>query len=409
MPSAANRLLVLDDEVAICRWIARVAADRGFEVTTTQDADELARLYDAVQPTLVLLDLVLGSRDGIQVLRGLAASGRRAPIVLMSGLDGRVLSCASRLGQALDLDISAAVLKPLALEDLRTLLDAHRHDEASTPSVDRGPIAPAAGPHAPTLHGVLDTAALVVHYQPQRDMRDGALAGAEALVRWQHPDLGLVSPGSFLARAERSGFMRALTMAVLRESVAQCRRWADRGHHVPIAVNLSPVLLEDLALPDEIERVTLEAGLVPGLVTLELTESAAIARWEAAMDVLTRLRLKGFRLALDDFGVGFSSLLELQHMPFTEVKIDRSFVAEAASDPTAHAIVDAVVGLGRRLSLRIVAEGIETPDAWSLVRGAGCDVGQGFLVSRPLPPAAFDAFLAETPRKARLQRRAAAS
>jgi EAL domain-containing protein (putative c-di-GMP-specific phosphodiesterase class I) len=189
--------------------------------------------------------------------------------------------------------------------------------------------------------------------------------------------------------------MRALTMAVLRDSVIQCRRWAKAGFSVPIAVNLSPLLLDDLRLPDEIARITLEGGVRPSQITLEITESAAMTKRRIAMDVLTRLRLKGFRLALDDFGVGFSSLLELQHMPFTEVKIDRSFVADADTDPSARAIVDAVVGLGHRLSMRIVGEGIETNAAWQLLRAAGCDVGQGYFVSRPLDVPAFDQFLAK--------------
>src|SRR4030095_16793094 len=146
----------------------------------------------------------------------------------------------------------------------------------------------------------------------------------------------------------------------------------------------------DLSLPDEIARVTLEGGVRPAQVTLEITESAAMTKRRIAMDVLTRMRLQGFRLALDDFGVGFSSLLELQHMPFTEVKIDKSFVADADTDPSARAIVDAVVGLGARLSMRIVGEGIETQAAWHLLRAAGCDVGQGFFVSRPLDVPAFD-------------------
>jgi EAL domain-containing protein (putative c-di-GMP-specific phosphodiesterase class I) len=234
-------------------------------------------------------------------------------------------------------------------------------------------------------------------------MADGAIAGAEALVRWQHPEVGLLSPAAFLARAERTGFVRALTAAVLSESLRQFRRWSAAGHHVPVAVNLSPVLLDDLSLPDEIERLTLEGGVAPADVTLEVTESVAVARRQLAMDVLTRLRLKGFRLALDDFGVGFSSLIELQHMPFTELKIDKSFVAEAVSDPSARAIVDAVIGLAHRLSLRIVAEGIETQPIWSLLKAAGCDVGQGFLISRPLDTAGFDAFLARRESRPRVR------
>lgn len=392
-----DRVLVLDDEVGVCRWTARVARQCGYDVVTTQNPEEFSGAYTTFRPTLILLDLVLGAGDGVEVLRQLAAAGCRAPIVLMSGLDERVLSSASRLGQALALDIAGAALKPLALGDLRALFEAHRArpDATQVNGLLAGPTASDVARSSPVA---LETRALVVHYQPQRRLSDGLVAGAEALVRWRHPEAGLLGPAAFLERAERSGFVRALTTSVIADSVRQCRRWADAGHRVPVAVNLSAVLLDDLNLPDEIARLTLEAGVSPADVTLEVTESVAIARRQLAMDVLTRLRLKGFRLALDDFGVGFSSLLELQHMPFTDVKIDKSFVAEASTDPSARAIVDAVAGLGRRLSLRIVAEGIETQAAWSLVRAAGCDVGQGYLISRPLDVAAFDGFLARESR-----------
>jgi EAL domain-containing protein (putative c-di-GMP-specific phosphodiesterase class I)/ActR/RegA family two-component response regulator len=403
MPRVSNRVLVLDDEAAVRRWVSRVAEQCGYDVAATESPEAFTDACVSFEPTLILLDLVLGSCDGIEVLRRLAQTRSRTPIVLMSGLDERVLSSASRLGQALDLNIVGAVLKPLTLGDLRALLDEQRL---------AGPVSAPLDPPKPTREpvddagasfGALDTSALVVHFQPQCRMGDGSVAGAEALVRWQHPERGLVSPAAFLARAERSGFIRALTAAVLRESVRQCRRWAAAGHHVPVAVNLSPALLDDLSLPDQIEQLTIDGGVSPADVTLEVTESVAMSRRQVAMDVLTRLRLKGFRLALDDFGVGFSSLLELQHMPFTEVKIDKSFVAEARDDAAARAIVDAVIGLGRRLSLRIVAEGIETQPIWALVRTAGCDVGQGFFISRPIDADAFDRFLSTRTLRSRVR------
>lgn len=393
-----NRVLVLDDEAGVCRWVARVAAQSGYATATTQDPDELAGFLDSFDPTLILLDLVLGSRDGVEVLRQLAAARCRAPIVLMSGLDERVLNSASRLGQSLDLEIAGAVLKPLSLADLRSLFDARRREVSASAAASELGSVELEPPQWATRDTALETSALVVHYQPQRRLSDGLIAGAEALVRWRHPEAGLLPPASFLPRAERTGFVRALTTAVVGASVAQCRRWSDEGRHVPVAINLSPVLLDDLSLPDAIERIVLDAGVSPADVTLEVTESVAIARRQLAMDVLTRLRLKGFGLALDDFGVGFSSLVELQHMPFTEVKIDKSFVSDAASDASARAIVEAITGLGRRLSLRIVAEGIETAAAWSMVCAAGCDVGQGYLISRPLDVDAFDGFIAREDR-----------
>jgi EAL domain-containing protein (putative c-di-GMP-specific phosphodiesterase class I) len=403
-----NRVLVLDDEVTVCRWVARVATQCRFEVTTTQEADEFKALCESFEPSLILLDLVLGSRDGIEVLRALAAASSRVPIVLMSGLDERVLNSASRLGQALDLQIAGAVLKPLALGDLRALFDTHRCQALAEPIAEVPLLAEAAASTSSGPHGVLDASALVVHYQPQCWMANAAVAGAEALVRWQHPDLGLVAPSTFLQRAERTGFMRALTCAVLSDAVGQCRRWASAGHKVPVSVNLSPGLLDDLTLPDDIERITLAAGVSPADVTLEVTESVAVARRQLAMDVLTRLRLKGFRLALDDFGVGFSSLLELQHMPFTDLKIDKSFVFDAVGDASARAIVDAVIGLGHKLSLRIVAEGIENDETWTLLRDAGCDVGQGYLLSPPVDAVSFNRFLVRQHRASRPRVRVAA-
>lgn len=392
MASHPNRLLVLDDEVSVCRWVARIASQSGFEVATTQKVEAFRALHESFRPTLILLDLVLGSGDGVEVLRSLASARSRVPIVLMSGLDERVLSSASRLGQSLDLDIVGVVMKPLTLGELRALFERHRRTTAVTPAA--GAPAPADtddGPDGP--YGVLDASALVVHYQPQCRMDDGSMAGAEALVRWRHPDLGLMAPATFLARAERNGFMRALTCAVMREAVGQCRRWAASGHRVPVSVNLSPGLLDDLSLPDEIEDVTTGAGVSPSDVTLEVTESVAISRRQSAMDVLTRLRLKGFRLALDDFGVGFSSLLELQHMPFTDLKIDKSFVFDADADGSARAIIDAVINLGHKLSLQIVAEGVETTATWDRLREAGCDVAQGYLLSPPVDVTDFEAFL----------------
>ena len=333
---------------------------------------------------------------------GSPRAGSRAPIVLMSGLDERVLSSASRLGQALDLDIVGAVLKPLALGDCAacsTRTREERRSSRSRPARCRrdGDADPTSGPH-----GVLETSALVVHYQPQcgdgrrRDRRRrsaGALAASRS---------GLVAPAHVSrARGAQPASCARSPCAVLRDSVRNAGAGPTAGYHVPVAVNLSPALLDDLSLPDEIERVTLEAGVRPADVTLEVTESVAIARRQLAMDVLTRLRLKGFRLALDDFGVGFSSLLELQHMPFTELKIDKSFVADAGDRPSARAIVDAVIGLGHRLSLRIVAEGIETQAAWTLVRTAGCDVGQGYLHQ----PSARRAGLRRLPRRGSRSRR----
>jgi EAL domain-containing protein (putative c-di-GMP-specific phosphodiesterase class I)/FixJ family two-component response regulator len=390
MPDARNRLLVVDDEPAVCRVVRRVGELAGFRVSVCHDVEGFESAYAAFEPTVLFLDLLLGPHDGVEILRALAARGSRTPVILASGMDERVLHSAARLAASLDLTVVAELKKPMSVATLRDALESCWHAEDGS-----GDHAPAHAALAPgeELAGALETNALTVHYQPQVSIADGHLAGMEALVRWNHPTKGLIGPAAFMARAERGRFVRSLTGFVLRSALSQAVRTAASGHDLRVSVNLSPTLLDELTLPDAIDRIVAEAGVHPSRLTLEITEGVAVSRPQHAIDVLTRLRLKGFGLALDDFGIGFSSLSELQHMPFTEVKIDKSFVMDAATDPSARAIVDAVIGLAHRLSLRVVAEGIENEAAWTLLKHAGCDIGQGYFISPPLDAAELERFL----------------
>jgi diguanylate cyclase (GGDEF)-like protein len=242
------------------------------------------------------------------------------------------------------------------------------------------------------LRRALTNDQLLLHYQPKISLSTGDLVGTEALVRWQHPTRGLVYPDDFVAVAERTSLIGPLTRYVLAEAISQARRWADAGTPLPVSVNLSAYNLLDEQLPNQIAALLLRHGVPPALLVLEVTESAIMTDPERASRLLRTLSDFGVRISIDDFGAGYTSLRQLKTLPISELKIDRSFItniADAAND--AH-IVHSIIDLGHNLGLTIVAEGVETAQAATLLTELGCDVAQGYHYSRPLDRAAFDAW-----------------
>ena len=248
------------------------------------------------------------------------------------------------------------------------------------------------------LRKALERDELELHYQPKVALQAGAaqpgatrtqagaVKGVEALVRWRHPVEGLLPADDFLPMAERTGLIVPLTAVVMRMALAQCRAWLDAGWHIPVAVNLSVRGLLDPQLPLTVAQL-LETYQVPSeMLTLEITESSVMSDVPRAMPVLERLARSGISLSVDDFGTGYSSLAYLRRLPVSEVKIDKSFVQEMAVDESDAAIVETILGLARHLRLRVVAEGVEDERTRDRLAAMGCDVAQGYLFSRPVPP-----------------------
>jgi diguanylate cyclase (GGDEF)-like protein len=235
------------------------------------------------------------------------------------------------------------------------------------------------------LRRAIDSRELVVLYQPQVDLRDGAVRGAEALVRWRHPERGLLTPDNFLAAAEQSGLMRILTRLVLEESLEQLKGWRGSGLDVGLAINISARDLADARFPEEVAHALADHGVEPSWLELEVTESVLLSDRLRATRMLDRLVAQGVRIAIDDFGVGYSSLGQLKSLPANVLKIDRSFVSNMESDRSDEAIVSATIELAHRLDLDVVAEGIETAGHLARLQAAGCDFGQGHFLGRPLP------------------------
>ena len=235
------------------------------------------------------------------------------------------------------------------------------------------------------LRLALERRELVVHFQPQFDLRRGEVRSAEALIRWQHPTRGLLEPGAFLVGIEHAGLTRRLTSYVLDESLRQLRVWRDAGFDLRLAINVSPKDLADARFPEEIAQALDAYGVAPSALELEITEDILLLDSVRTGKRLEQIVEQGVRIAIDDFGVGYSSLSQLKNLPAQVLKIDQSFVSGMSFDRRDAAIVRSTIALAHDLGLDVVAEGVETPEHLSELRAAGCDIGQGFHLGRPLP------------------------
>ncbi|MGZ6868876.1 MAG: putative bifunctional diguanylate cyclase/phosphodiesterase, partial [Frankiaceae bacterium] len=245
------------------------------------------------------------------------------------------------------------------------------------------------------LRRALERGELRMDYQPKvvLSQGEGEVVGVEALVRWQHPELGMLPPDDFVPLAERTGLMRPLTAVVLRVALAQCRKWLDLGCRMGVAVNLSVRGLVDPELPALVATLLDDAGVPPEALTIEITETTVMSDVTRTLPLLRRLADLGVALSVDDFGTGYSSLAYLRRLPVSEIKIDKSFVQDMGTDPGDAAIVETIIGLAHHLGLRVVAEGVEDQRSRDLLVQSGCDVAQGFLISRPLQPDRLEAWL----------------
>jgi EAL domain-containing protein (putative c-di-GMP-specific phosphodiesterase class I) len=375
-----NRLLVIDSEPALGRLVKTAAEAAGFEVFFTKKPSVFSETSRDWRPTVLLLDLGMPGTDGIQLLRGLAEDKCAAHVILMSGADSKILEAAMQLGRDRGLMMSGVLEKPVRPEMLRKFLACLK----ATKALLSDDLADAIAAHQ-----------LFLEYQLKLDCRLGRVTSVEALVRWMHPSLGVLHPDQFVPLAEETDLIHSLTDWVVLTAAKQLAAWHMDNPTLEIAVNIAAKNAEDLGLPDRLYRLCRAAGINCASITLELTETGAMREAVQMMDVLTRLRLKGFKLSIDDFGTGFSSLVQLQKLPLSEIKIDRSFVMQMMKNDSCKAIVEIVIDLARRLGLRSVAEGVEDEAALHALMKLGCDVAQGFHLARPVAADRIPAFVSE--------------
>lgn len=386
-----NRILIVDDDTRICRLIRRIAQSLGHQTCIVDKSDEFESAFRQFQPNVIVLDLQMGEVDGIVLLRYLASQQVNASIILVSGVDGCVIDSAQRYGQSVGLNIAATLRKPIEVDELK--------DHLARELQQRGDPVGTTGKFSETeLAWAIEHGDPMVHYQPQVSLLNDEIIGVEALARLRHPEHKLVAPEDFIPLAEERDLIGPFTYKVLASAIRDVQRWRDTAPDINLAVNLSAKMLDDLKLPDRIDEILQTQDFNPARLVLEVTESAAMEDPARSMDILTRLRLKGVKLSIDDFGTGYSSLVQLYRLPFSEIKVDRSFVMEAKASKEAATIVDSIVALGRRLDLAVIAEGIENQETYDWLRGLGCNVGQGHHMSPPLGAESFVRWLAQWSR-----------
>lgn len=380
-------LLILEAEPARGALLAEYCASRGYRPRVAADLGEFT---EAWRPGLrmIAISLPLADTAGIEAIRFLARRRCEAGVILTSDADPRILSAASRLARSRGLRVIGTLAQPFSSEALGALLRRPDPELPAESAILQVQLA------REDLRDCLGRKLVRTWFQPKINVRNLELAAVEALVRLDHPARGLLRPGAFLAMAEESGLIAELTEAVAIEAFTWGARWYAAGLPIHMAVNISPILLSDLDLPEILDDWLGELRLPAGHVILEVTENWLAVDSVAALDTLTRLRLRGFQLSIDDFGTGFSTMMQLNEIPFGEMKLDQSFVRNATLDREARAIVESSIELGHKLGMRVVAEGIERQADWDLISELGCDEGQGYFLARPMEPDDLPAWLA---------------
>ncbi len=392
------KVLVLDDHAYQCILLKDMLEDAGFShVDTTLDAyDALERIRDEGHQ-LVLMDVDMPGMDGAQFIDELANRELNPILTIVTGCSRRMSNSIGLMAKERGFAVLGTFLKPIAPEQINSL----------AASLLRKPPAPRAAQSGSghirplldrrTVEDALQDGSIQAWFQPKKSLACGSIVGAEALVRWQHKEFGLMLPASFLQSLRAYKLDHELLMRMLGDGLKAYSIWREQGYRIPISVNLSASLLDLPQLPDELHAMVTRLGVPAADVTFELLEDDMPAIAGQFHMGASRLRLKGFGLSQDDFGKGYSSMYSLISTPYTEVKIDRAFVNGAATDEVMEAALVASIQLGRQLGLQVTAEGVETLEDLQLLRRIGCDVAQGFLISAAVNVTAFSELLAYEP------------
>lgn len=380
MRSAYSHLSVLivdDDELVrtvIRRMLTEIGVGTTFVAATANDALETAaRLRDDLD--VIVSDLEMPNVDGLEFLRRLSESHPRAAVLILSGKAPDILRSVELMARAYGLQVIGVLPKPTTLAALRDVLAGYRPGVVQPPTVTSGVVTP------DDLLRALDRREFVLFYQPRVDLATRQVCGAEALVRWRHPTLGLLSPALFLDLAEELGLMHRMTLDLLEQAASTLSRWLAAGLDMSVSVNVTHSCLAATGFSTHVLAVCARYGVSPARLTIEITESTAMTDVAHCLETLTRLRMHGVGLAIDDFGTGHSSFQQLSRVPFSELKIDRGFVTGSTRQPLLRTIVESNVRMARALSLICAGEGIETQEEWDLLQSLGCDIGQGHFIS----------------------------
>ncbi|MGE5097529.1 MAG: EAL domain-containing protein [Betaproteobacteria bacterium] len=396
---AALRFLVVEDQ-GFQRWvIGNMLESLGaVNVLAAADGEAALGILASLDPTVdvVVTDLNMPGMDGIEFIRHLGNAAPSAALIVVSEQDPALLASVATMARAYGARLVEAIAKPITPRKLSAALE--RLDEPLAAAAQATPAQ--AFSLAQVLRGV-ERGEFVPFYQAKVDIRSRTPRGAEALARWRHPQHGILLPGAFLEPLQSAAGADDLTFSVLRQAAAACRGWRRAGFDLTVSVNVSPASLDDTSLADRIFEEVLVQQLEPRQVVLEVSETAAATNAGRVLDNLSRLRLKGFGLSIDDYGTGYSSMHQLTQVPFTELKIDPSFVRNAPAHASSRAVLESSLEIAAKLGLPAVAEGVESKRELDLLMELGCPLAQGCYIARPMDGHDFLDWLLQARRAAR--------
>jgi len=376
-------ILVADDSITQRNYALDLCRDLG--VTDLYDAANGADALVVLQENevdVVLVDLEMPVMDGVELIREIALKSVASNIIILSAKDPILIASVGTMAEADGLHVLGTFQKPLLPDVLECSLLRFLHDKRAALQEPQSPVNLEVT--AVELSQALINGEVTLAFQPKLTVNGLLLKGVEALARWRHPQKGMISPGVFIALAERHGMIDSLTRHLLKHAFQHKKIWQQYGLRFHLAFNLSPLSLADVDIVDWITDLAQTYSIAPSDVTLEITENALLGELASAIRTLARLRLKGFHIAIDDYGTGFANAQQLSRVPATELKIDRSLVHRAAARPQQHTILASTVELAKNLNLTTVAEGVETEEDYKILVDLGVDLVQGFYFSKPL-------------------------
>ncbi|MDH1476998.1 EAL domain-containing response regulator [Comamonas thiooxydans] len=391
------KVLVLDDHAFQCIRLKDMLEEAGFaHVDAEQSASVALTRIKEQGYNVVVMDVNMPLMDGAQFIDQLARQDLNPVLAIVTACSRRMANSISLMAKERGFAVIGSFVKPIVREQIdemvRNLLRRPAAERSSAAACDDRVL------DKESMEIALRDGSIRAWFQPKKSLLSGSIVGAEALVRWQHRDFGLMMPASFLKSLHDYGLDHALLMRMVEDGVDAYRTWRRQGYRVPISINLPTSLLDQQQLPDELHAIVTNCGVPTEDVTFELLED------DMSMDAgqfymgASRLRLRGFGLSQDDFGKGYSSMYNLISIPFTELKIDRAFVYGAASDEVLAAALASSVQLGKQLGLLVTAEGVETMEDLQFVRQLGCDCAQGYLISAAIDAPAFGELLIDEPK-----------
>ncbi|WP_421183149.1 EAL domain-containing response regulator [Aeromonas enteropelogenes] len=373
-------IMVVEDHAFQRKTLLHQIRSLGYQqLLEAQDGLSALTLCQHHQVDILICDLRMPGMDGMALLRRLSLGGFKGGIILSSALEDDVVAAVLRMSAAYGLQVLGRLEKPSSPQQIRQLIDTWSPGQEPQHSEE------GYGIDVVELQLALERDQILPWYQPKVSFVTGEWVGMEALARWQHPEYGMISPARFIPLAENNGLIDQLTEVIISKSLRDGHLWEETGLSLNLSMNLSTTSLIEGDLCHSLINQCQRWSINPELITLEVTESSFVQDLGKSLEVLTRLRMHGFGLSIDDFGTGYSSMQQLALLPFTELKLDRSFVDRCYADPSRLAIIESSIELARKLGLKSVAEGVEDEQTWRQLAALGCDVCQGFFSARPMP------------------------